>query len=622
MKLISIYLRGVELAYIRDTLSLKVDNSLFPDTLRFESNEFPFLIINNAQTDQLFGLNDISVDSTPYYDVTIVTSEGSIPGELQVLECFSDYRKCNVRFASKLFAESKKKIRDLMPIVSVINANPPLPYSDKYEGVPPAPTYYNNYVNSQRRGMFPGNLWTAAQISFPTKNGDYLKEDDKWYKYRRYLNARDGDGNYILNILEDTPEGGEVHNLNVPTWNIFLLTPLKIICDNIGLKFPENLLNNPFATSLAFYSSETNLTEVTSASDKNIIDFDDRNWKFITTNTDPNKPSRMKQFNLGIKKPGKYVMNYKFKALNNYYRIAINTFNHIEPVNPDEFFIEEKEFYNREYIFDNSFEFIVTQEDIDKQRQFEFEVRAFKPVDPFEVDHIYSNNILFKPGYMFHPTIELSRYLPDWTVGDYLDQLRLLFNIQFIELENNTVLEVQYNDKEISLIDYVDLGSIYIPSYPKNEITDLVLKFGNEIDTKLYVNKDSTSTNRITVEDKTKSIENKFKHLPFIITDAIDKKEGIGLILLTNTADIPVSNVGTESFTMDSIYDHYYKNSMEAYLQSNRLKIEHSITIFELNEIQKKRKVLINKRPYLVLELTKESTGDLIDIKLSLLPLK
>ncbi|EHO05415.1 hypothetical protein HMPREF9714_03353 [Myroides odoratimimus CCUG 12901] len=622
MKLISIYKDGVELDYIRDTLSLKVDTSLFPDTLRFESNEFPFLIINNAVTDKLFGLNDISVDSSPYYDVTIVTSEGSIPGELQILESFSDYRKCNVRFASKLFAESKKKIRELMPVISVTGTNPPMPYSDKYEGVPPAPTYYQDYVDSVRKGTFPNQLWTAAQISFPTKNGDYLKEDDKWYKYCRYLNGRTGEGNYYLNILEDTPEGGEVHNLNVPSWNVFLLTPLKIICDNIGLKFPENLLNNPFATSLAFYSSETNLTEVTSGSDKNNIQFDRWNWSFIANNTDPNKPSWKKEFNLNIKKAGKYSINYKFKALNNRYRIAIESFNGIEPLNPDEYFIEEKEFYNREEIFDNSFEFEVTQENINRDRRYFFVVRAFKPEDPFEIDHIYSNNILFKPGYMFHPTIEIGRYLPDWTVGDYLDQLRLLFNIQFRESENNTVLEVKYNDREISHIDYVDLGSIYIPSFPKNEITDLVLKFGNEIDPKLYINKESIADKRITVEDKTKLIENKFKYIPSMLTEASDKKDGIGLVLLTSNNDMPVSTIGTENFTMNSIYRHYYKHSMEAYLQSNRLQIEHSVTIFELNEIQLKRKVLINKRPYLVLELTKESTGDLVDVKLSLLPLK
>ncbi len=622
MKLISIYRDGVELAYIRETLSLKIDMSLFPDTLKFESNEFPFLIINNAQTDKLFGLNDISVDSSPYYDVTIVTSEGSIPGELQVLECFSGYRKCNVRFASKLFAESKKKIRDLMPIISVINANPPLPYSDKYEGVPPVPTYYQDYVDSKRRGIFPSQLWTAAQISFPTKNGDYLKQDDKWYKYCRYLNGRNGEGNYYLNTLQDTPEGGEVHNINVPTWNIFLLTPLKIICDNIGLKFPDKLLNNAFACALAFYSSETNLTEVTAGSNLRHINFGQFNWIFITTNTDPNKPSWVKRWNLDITKPGRHVITYKFKAYDNSYRIGLDVFNKTEPTSPYTIDIEQKDFYGREEIFDNSFDFEVSQDDIDKQKQFQFEVRAFKDVDPFEVDHIYSNSILDKSGYMFHPTIELRRYLPDWTVGDYLDQLRLLFNIQFRELENNSILDIEYNDVDISHIDYVDLGSLYIESFPKNEITDLVLKFGNEVDAKMYINKESIVESRITVEDKTKTLENKFKYVPSMITEASDKKDGVGLVLLSNNTDMPVTSIGTESLTMASIYLHYYKNSTEAFLHTNRLEIEHSVTIFVLNEIQIKRKVLINKRPYLVLQLTKESTGDLVDIKLSLLPLK
>lgn len=622
MKLISIYRDGVELAYIRETLSLKIDMSLFPDTLKFESNEFPFLIINNAQTDKLFGLNDISIDSSPYYNVTIVTSEGSIPGELQVLECFEGYRKCNVRFASKLFAESKKKLKDLMPVISVNNINPPLPYSDKYEGVPPAPTYYSSYVDSKRKGMFPDQLWTAAQISFPTKNGDYLKEDDAWFKYCRYLNGRNQEGYYYQNVLEDTVEGGKVHNLNVPTWNVFLLTPLKIICDSIGLKFPDKLLNNPLATSLAFYSSNTNLTEVTAGRDLIYIDFGRWNWQFIVTNIDPNKPSWIKDWNLNVTKTGKHVVNYKFKAFNNYYRIGLSIWNASGPLNPDYMLIEERTFYNREEIFDTSFEFYVTEQDLKVKKRFALEVRAVKNVDPFEIDHIYSHDVLTSTGYMFHPTIEIARYLPDWTVGDYLDQLRLLFNIQFREIENNTVLDVEYNDIEISHTDYVDLGSLYIESFPKNEITDLVLKFGNEVDPKVYVNKESVSENRITIDDKTKILENKFKNLPSTITEASDKKDGVGLVLLSSSTDMPVSSVGTESLTMASIYSHYYKNSTEAFLHTNRLEIEHSVTIFVLNEIQIKRKVLVNKRPYLVLLITKESTGDLVDIKLSLLPLK
>ncbi|MDM1502249.1 hypothetical protein HX071_08530 [Myroides marinus] len=611
MKLISIFYNGIEIDYVQETLKLNDDFSILPDTLKFISNEYPFLIIENLKTIEAFGASNISMSSNQYYEVDIVTLDSSVKGELQILESLSEYRKCNIRFSSKLFQFSKMKIKELFPIASVTYGNI-IPYDAKYEGMPPNPVWYRYFVDNHRDGEFPHTLWKAPMISYPFKYGRDLEADDKWYHYAKYLNARNTEGEYLLNRAIDKEEGVTIENLNVPTWNIYLLTPLYLLCEKAGLTFPNKLLENEFAKSIAFISKENNLTEVTETDDKtNVSDIFKQIWKFSSI---PGGPQFYQEYSFLPPGPGKYILTYKFTSNDDYAQLHINNGFQVGGI------ITWKKFYGSEYTFEGTYEFDYTQKSFNDKFPLRFMYYSANRRDPHTIDQMSVSSKIGKPGYMFHPTIEFGRYIPDWTVGDYLNQLRILFNIQFIESNSNTILDIEYNDIKINTLEFVDLGKNYIADFSKISETDILFKYDNDVDKYIVINEYNIEENKLYQDDKTKLIENKFKLTPLTFTPEYEDKGGIGLILIKGNEAVEV--VDNKRLTLEDIYKNYYTNTVNNYLNTNRLKLELSVTKYILLEIQRKKKVLVNNLPFYVLSVSYKSDSDLIDIDLDLLPLK
>lgn len=609
MKLISIFHQGIEIDYILESLTLKTDQTIFPDSLKFTASEFPFLIIENEKTETAFGKNNVILHTPQYFTIEVRTFNTITTGELQILECFKGYRKANVRFASKLYSAGSSKIKEMGASVSVINEFPPRPFTEKYEGIPPNPIAYANYVKTTEEGAFPTQLWKAPFISFPTQFGE-PKEGDTWYNYAGGYNAV-VEGEYVLNTNRNTAEGIVVDSRNVPTWCIYVLTPLLFKCARLGLSFPQELLADKFACSLAFLTKENNLTEVYNTQEKENIYLSQDPWTYL-----PGHPGRarwQKKIPLTKQDPGKYIFRYKFKATDDILNIEIGNRNWGKQ-------IEFQDYLGTEAYFENEFSFEISPNDAGWPVTIFFRSGKAQEIRETDIEYMYVETLLSNSGFMFHPTIEIGRYLPDWTFSEYLNQLRILFNIQFVESNNGTKLEVIYLDQHLDEIDYVDLGSLYIDGYTKNEVVQLKFKFDNDIDA-AHTYSEFEFPIEIT-EEKVKEFESKFKQTKTPLTKEEESKSGVGLVLINGASDDLTTSVENTTITTADIFRRYYKKTASKYLQPNRLNVELNVTQIMLHNIETKKRVLINKLPYYVEAISKESSiSSLITIKLDLMPI-
>ena len=609
MKLISIYHNDVEIDYILESLALKTDQAIFPDSLKFTASEYPFLIIENEKTETAFGKSNIILHTPQYFTIEVRTFNTITQGELQILECQKGYRKANVRFASKLYSAGSSKIKEMGTSISVINEFPPRPFTDKYDGIPPNPMAYANYVKTTEEGAFPSQLWKAPFISYPAQFGE-PKEGDTWYNYAGGYNVV-LEGQYVLNTENNTAEGIVIDSRNVPTWCVYVLTPLLLKCARLGLSFPENLLQDKFACSLAFLTKETNLTEVYSTEEKENIYLGAAPWTYLDGY--PGKTPWQKRIRLTKQDSGKYSFKYKFKAIDDILSIEIGNRNWGKSV-------EYRDFRNEESLFEGEFNFEIKPEDANYPVDIYFRSRNKHDILEPNIEYLYVETLLHKNGFMFHPTIEIGRYLPDWTFAEYLNQLRILFNIQFVESNNGTKLEAIYLDELLSEVDYVDLGSVYIDGYPKHEVVQLKFKFDNDIDP-THTYSEFESPLEIT-DEKEKVFESKFKQTKTPLTKEEESKSGVGLVLINGVSDDLTNSIENTTIGTTSIFERYYKKTAPKYLQSNRLNIELNVTQLVLHEIETKKRVLVNKLPYYVESLSKESSiSSLITIKLDLLPI-
>jgi len=181
-------------------------------------------------------------------------------------------------------------------------------------------------------------------------------------------------------------------------------------------------------------------------------------------------------------------------------------------------------------------------------------------------------------------------------------------------------LEVIYLDQHLDEVDYVDLGSLYIDGYPKNEVVQLKFKFDNDIDA-AHTYSEFEAPIEIT-DEKEKVFESKFKQTQTPLTKEEESKSGVGLVLINGASDDLTTNVENTTITTADIFKRYYKKTASKYLQSNRLNVELNVTQVMLHDIEIKKRVLINKLPYYVEAISKESSiSSLITIKLDLMPI-
>jgi hypothetical protein len=190
MSIIKIYAGEIELAFKKETLTLKKENNSLSTDFKVTHSTFPFLIIENENTKTALGSSDItSISKKKIIPVTVLELGIKYYGELQQLSVVNGFRKCNLKYSSEILTIINKQISDFMPTVSVIPGETnPVPYTEETDAVVSGSSNWQNYPVSFIGKIFPEVKWQFPMMYFNYKFGEALPFDDDWFQYQKYIN--------------------------------------------------------------------------------------------------------------------------------------------------------------------------------------------------------------------------------------------------------------------------------------------------------------------------------------------------------------------------------------------------------------------------------------------------
>ena len=461
MSLIKIIANNIDLDFVSETLSIKKENNALIRDFRVFYSSVPFLILENTKTLQALGQRELtSLNKIKTISVKVIEAGISYSGELQIISYLKGSRKCNLKYASELSLISNKKISDFMPIVSVIpGETSPEPFTEKSSAVITGYEDWETYPISFLNSVFPAVKWQFPTMKWQNKFGENLASDDTWFLYNNEINKYNDDYTAIIENTYSIDGSGiiTVANKNVVSPQIFLLTPLFYAVESIGWKIQGDFYSDEFIKRLLFLSTKTNLTEVSLLGTINTISFTGIDWD--PTGTLFTTFQKKKIF--AITETGTYTIYYSFT-----YDGPVSSHfptNGLLVAAPGDSAVQ--------YVF--SFPYLSA----DKTFSGEIELNA-NEIGSFlfiiqSIDETmptsYTLTLQKKDARLFqemHPTIELGRFLPDWSFGTYINELKNFFNLDVQPIEETKTLSINFNEDEIKTNKQVTINqSLVVNNY-------------------------------------------------------------------------------------------------------------------------------------------------------------
>lgn len=607
MASIRIIANDIEIDFVRETLSVKKENTALSRNFKISHSSVPFLVIENLNTKKALGTRELtSVNKNKVIDVVVFDSGQKYQGKLQIISYLTGFRKCNLKYASELLSIMDKKISEFMPVVSVIpGETSPVLFSEESEAVVSGYENWEDYPLDFIDKGFPDVKWQFPTMKWKNKFGVDLADDDEWAEYGGEVNQFDENVTLFRpnDYTENEFEILTVDNTNVPMPQVYLFTPLFYALQSIGFLPEGSAYASNFLKRLLFLSFKNNLSKVILKKTPVPVVFDGASG---TTYTE----------SISIPTAGKYTIDYQFTfngplpyLLNTYFYLAFSKIPTLYP----------KMLFRVKYIKDSGVVVSGTQEvDYSGAGNLYFKFYTYNEALPASYTLTVSK-ASEKTFYEMHPTIELGRYLPDWTFATYLNALQNMFNIEVVpdDLRKKLALNL-YEDKISSGESYKIKKSLAITSFDEPAADAFILKYANDQDTALWTTRSGTETYVAQKSNYLETLDNKFKFIPITYTaelsEDLESKEGIGLILY-NHEDYPFVSEQFSGQTLDidgstGIYEFFWKKTLKFRLNGSVVEINGPLTETEINNIVKLNKVYVDKQEYVVIDLEQQETQE------------
>jgi len=638
MALVKIFsLEGVEIEYKKDSLSLKKENNSLSSDFKVPHSQFPFLVIDNDIAKSVLGPSDItSIRKNKIVPVIILENGVRYYGELQQLTVLSKFRKCNLKYGSDIIPIVNKKIAYFMPSVSVIpGETSPIPFTEESTEIIAGHEHWETYPVAMIGQIYPDVKFQFPTIYWLNKYGVGLENTDFWYAYQNHIN------NFGENDLEETifllntgeVDGSEVTvvNKNVAVPHVFLLSPLHYIFTSLGWKISGDFTTHELIKRLLMVPKKDNISKTLLSPAPELVVFPDPvHWTYIDPpGTGINYYSTIIRKNILI--AGRYKLVYNFEIEPVIFSIEYPRARfYANPPGADNTFFAFSAWVQRATSTPNIF--------LNGEVEFQSEVGECLFFYDFPYQQLpvnYSIELIYlgdeKEFNQMHPTIELGRFVPEWTVGNYLNYIKNKFNLDITldDFKKEITLNLNENialNEEPAIISQ----SLQMTSYDIAANSSFVLKEENDEDAALFITQEEIIDYDGTTDDFTKVIESKFKILPrngytSVLSEDINDKEGVGLVIYDEST-APFTAEATENgFNLSipgekGIYETFFRRWLKFMLNASNCEVTGYFTETEISKINKAKAVYINNQRFRIIDIqTTEAANNYQEVKMRLL---
>ncbi len=628
MGLIKIIANNIEIDFVKETLSIKTDNNALSRDFKVSASSYPFLIVENGNTKKALGTRDLaSIKKKKVVEVLVLEGSNKYYGELEILSYLSGFRKCNLKYSSVLLSLMNKKISDFMPVISVIpDETEPVPYSEKSDAPLEGSENWNTYPLAFLDKNYPEVKWQFPTMKWLNKFGVNLDVDDPWYLYGDNINKYNGDG-LIENEYTIVDDVCTVKNRNVVAPQVFLLAPAFYALKSLGFTLGGNFTTSEFIKKLLFLSSKNNLTETQPINNSENIDLS------------PLGPGS--QYNddgdllynffyrillIPVTVAGKYIFEYEFDepqyeevegmVAQKLFTLFLNT----EPI----FVVFRHLPGDPAKVFKGSVIIDISEDQIGSNIHVDY----YSPINSLP-SYSIKKTITFPVTYhQMHPTIQLGRYLPDWTLGTYINELQNLFNLEINIDDFAKKMTLDFNEETIvNSIPYIEKKSLLITSYDPAPYNAFLLKYDNDEDEALWITTGSAVIYNGQTSNFSQDLKSKFKYVPITysadLSEDLENKNGTGLMIY-NPEFKPYISPDYLGQTLKingnkGICEVYWKVFIKFLLNSSSLEMTGPYTETEIRQILKKKRIFIDNQEYIIASVEySETQQENLKIKFSL----
>lgn len=628
MSLIKIFANDIELDFVKETLSIKKENTALSRDFKVAHSTFPFLIIENLAAKQALGTRALaSVNKIKTVEVTIFEGGKKYLGELQILSYLNGFRKCNLKYASELLSIMNSKISSFMPVVSVIPGETnPVPYLDTIDIPVSGSENWSTYPLDFIDNIFPDVKWQFPTMKYFNKFGVDLASDDSWYNYENEIN-KFGETNFIENTFQVVSDVCTVLNKNVPSPQLFLLTPLFYTLESIGWKMSGSFTTSEFIKRLLILNSKNNLT---------------KSFPLKTSGS-----IALNALTSGAALDDYGVILYTFYHSLTYYVATVSGIYYFDYEITEPTFIYDDLYADRKYFYitlgDQSY-ITYTHYSTSAANVYKGTIKIV--VSAAEVGKNirvgYYTNVNSLPTYslgikvtypqeynQMHPTINLSRYTPDWTFASYLNALQNFFNLEITPDDFTKKLTINFNTDSLITGEKVIVNkSVISANYDQIPYNAFFLKYANDEDAGLWITTAGAEIYTSQKSDLSETLDSKFKLVPTTSTatlsDELESKEGIGLMVydLFNKPNTSADYLGQKLNLpgIGGIYETYWKKWLKFRLNASSVEMSGPFTETELNKILDLNRIFIDNQEYIIQDTQySETLQDNFDVKFNLL---
>jgi|GEM_PF-5189264 len=607
MRSLRIFVKNIELEHVREDVKVREENACFYNALKIPHTTRPVRIVENEAAINALGEQRVaSAGKKKYFECRVMLGSISYSGILIQNQKINGFRKCDIKYGSALNAVMDKKIASFFPAFNVTGSATPPPYDKDSDARFDVQQEWADEAQLRSGKAFPQVKWQLPQIEYQDKFGTDLKEGDAHRFYRGFLNHRDLEG-LSQNDLISNDTYFSVHNTNVLAPQVFVLSPLFYAFQSLGYVLRGNVVSSGLFKRLLLASFNDNMTRVKVKPVPAALDITTPGWvqKGIPGVLDgiPYQ-TYVKEVDFTINDPGEYKLGYDltmtFPPSSNLVFWGLQLYQGGS--------LKAK--FNASYPGEYRGEFNFTVEEGEQPKTYTLLFHSFKRILPSEYSMGPYENLEELDYYDMHPTVDFSRYIPDWSVAEYLNNFMNLFNwkIDFDEVEKTVFINFAEKDYLIDGEILPIRKSLEIRDPENIEAESYLLKYDNDEDTFQYISKEPAQFN-MSGDEYTKELPTKFKYIPYNgytsrFTEAVEDKSGEGLMIYDPiNAPFTSRDFSGQDLSIPGpggIYETFWKKWMLFKLNASRAVLRGPFTHTELFQISKTKKLYIDHQLWMV----------------------